>query len=285
MGSTDLSLWSTEGSNLGFSRSILPGPAEVFAELRREKTRLRLLLELTNQNVSKPELRDVVRAVMMSVRSGVLCDGVSICLNPPEGGELQVYALDFPDDADFQEGTNIPVSGTVAGHVIQTGKPWSGSREEESEHFPRQFLLAPGFATGCMLPITGRNRVVGTLGLVRIENNSFSEDEIDFLMQVSNQIGIAVENALAYQQIRELKQQLTQESIHVQKDIRDEPNFEEIIGNCMTLRSVLAKVETVAPTDSTVLICGETGTGKELIAQAIHSLSPRYGNAFVKLNC
>jgi len=285
MGSTDLSLWSTEGSNLGFSRSVLPGPAEVFAELRREKTRLKLLLELTNQNVSRQELRDVVRAVMMSVRSGVLCDGVSICLNPPEGGELQVYALDFPDDADFQEGTNIPASGTVAEHVIQTGKPWSGSREKESEHFPRQFLLAPGFATGCMLPIPGRHHVVGTLGLVRRENNSFSKDEIDFLMQVSNQIAIGVENALAYQQIRELKEKLDQESVYVQDDILDETNFEEIVGKSTALRRVLAEVETVAPTDSTVLIYGETGTGKELIARAIHNLSPRHANAFVKLNC
>jgi formate hydrogenlyase transcriptional activator len=104
-------------------------------------------------------------------------------------------------------------------------------------------------------------------------------------MQVSNQIGIAVENALAHQQIRELKEQLAQESVHVQKDIHDETNFEEIVGTSKVLRRVLAQVETVAPTGSTVLICGETGTGKELIAQAIHNLSPRHGNAFVKLNC
>jgi formate hydrogenlyase transcriptional activator len=285
MGSTDLSLWSAEGSNLGFARRVLPGPAEVFAELRREKTRLKLLLELTNQNVYKQELGDVVRAVMMSVRSGILCDGVSICLKPPEGGELQVYALEFTDHADFQEATNIPVSGTAAERVIQTGKPWSGSREEESENFRGQFLLAPGFATGCMLPIPGRHHVVGTLGLVRRENNSFSQDEIGFLMQVSNQIGIAVENALAHEQIRELKEQLAQESVHVQKDIHDETNFEEIVGTSTALRRVLAKIETVAPTDSTVLIYGETGTGKELIARAIHNLSPRHGNAFVKLNC
>jgi formate hydrogenlyase transcriptional activator len=285
MGSTELSLWSAEGSNLGFSRSVLPGPAEAFAELRREKTRLKLLLELANQNVSKQELRDVVRGVMMSVRSRVLCDGVSICLKPAEGGELQVYALDIPDDADVQEGTNTPVSGTVAEHVIQTGKPWSGSREEESEHFPRQFLLAPDFATGCMLPIPGRHDVVGTLGLVRRENNSFSEDEIGFLMQVSNQIGIAVGNALAYQQIRELKEKLGQENVYVQDEIRNETNFEEIVGTSAALRRVLAQVETVASTDSTVLIYGETGTGKELIARAIHNLSPRHNNAFVKLNC
>ena len=290
----DLSLPQIEGNGSRFTPSP-PFPSveietngsrepDIREDLQRAKGRLKLLLELTSQTASKRELRDVVRAVMMSIRNSALCDGVCLSLESPVGGELEVYALNIPDKKDFHESTTIPRSGTIAEHVAQTAQPWSGSREEECAHFPRQFLT-PGFATGCILPLRSRSRGMGTLGLVRTENNSFSQDEIDFLMQVSNQIAIAVENALAYQQIRELKQQLTQESIHVQKDIRDEPNFEEIIGNCMTLRSVLAKVETVAPTDSTVLICGETGTGKELIAQAIHSLSPRYGNAFVKLNC
>src|SRR5215472_10993563 len=124
----------------------------------------------------------------------------------------------------------IPLSGTIAGHVVQSAKPWCGSREAASEHFPRQLLLAPGFATGCMLPIPGRHPVLGILGLVRCENHPFSQDEIDFLTQVSNQIGIAVENALAYQQIHELKEKLNQESVYVQDDIRDEANFEEIVG-------------------------------------------------------
>src|SRR5262249_15808761 len=153
---------------------------------------------------------------------------------------------------------------------------------------PRQLLLARGLTTGCMLPIPGRHPVLGTLGLVRRENNLFTEDEINFLTQVSNQIGIAVENALAYQQIRELKEKLAQESVYVQDEMReigDESNFEEIVGKSAALRRILAQVETVAATDSTVIIYGETGTGKELIARAIHNLSPRDGNAFVKLNC
>jgi len=135
-----------------------------------------------------------------------------------------------------------------------------------------------------MLPIPGRKSAVGTFGLVRSED-SFSQDEIGFLMQVSNQIGIAVENALAYQQIRELKEKLGQENVYLQDEIRNETHFEEIVGTSTALRRVLAKVETVATTDSTVLIYGETGTGKELIARAIHNLSPRHNNAFVKLNC
>jgi formate hydrogenlyase transcriptional activator len=235
------SLPRTKHSDSRLTSNALPRPAEAFetdgdsessvrAELEREKAHLKLLLELANQTVSSQELRDVVSAVMMSIRNGVLCDGACICLESPESEELQVYALDFPDEADLQERTTIPLSGTIAGHVFQTAKPWSGSREEACAHFPRQLLLAPGFASGCMLPIPGRHPVLGTLGLVRRDNNSFSEDEIDFLTQVSTQIGIAVENALAYQQIRELREKLAQESLYVQDDIRDETNFEEIVG-------------------------------------------------------
>src|SRR5215470_6766525 len=263
-----LSLPRTKHSSSSLTSNALPRPAELLetdgvsessarAELQREKARLKLLLELAKQAVSNQELRDVLRAVITSIRNGLLCDGVCICLIPSNGGELQVCALDFPDEADFQEGATIPLSGTIAGHVVQTAKPWCGSREEACTHFPRQLLLAPGFTTGCMLPIPGRHPVLGILGLVRCENNPFSEDEIDFLMQVSNQIGIAVENALAYQQIHELREKLAQESVYVQdkmREIADESNFEEIVGKSAALRRILGQVETVAATDSTVLI-------------------------------
>jgi formate hydrogenlyase transcriptional activator len=292
---SNLSLRTTEDSDSRFTFGALSAPAEVFettsglesrlrAELRREKARLKLLLELANQTVSNQELRDVVRAVMMSIRSGIRCDGVCISLTSPEGGELQVYALDFPGEAEAQETTTIPVSGTICEHVFETAQPWFGSCEKARAHFPGQLLLPQDCRSACMLPIPGRKSVMGTLGLVRSED-SFSQDEIGFLMQVSNQIGIALENALAYQQIRELKEKLGQENVYLQDEIRNETNFEEIVGTSTALRRVLAQVETVAPTDSTVLIYGETGTGKELIARAIHNLSPRHNNAFVKLNC
>src|SRR5260370_296355 len=125
----------------------------------------------------------------------------------------------------------------------------------------------------------------GTLGLGRRADNPYSQDELNFLMQVSRQIAIAVESALAYEEIRELKERLSQEKVYLQEEIRSEINFDEIVGKSVALQRLLKKVETVAPTDSTVLICGETGTGKELIARALHNLSPRHANAFVKLNC
>ena len=135
----------------------------------------------------------------------------------------------------------------------------------------------------CSVPLISRDRVLGTLGVGR--NDPFSAQDMSFLKQVAGPVAIAVENAMAYGQIAELKDKLAREKLYLEDEIRSELNFEEIIGKSEALRKVLQQVETVAPTDSTVLIYGETGTGKELIARAIHDLSSRAKNAFVKLNC
>jgi len=133
------------------------------------------------------------------------------------------------------------------------------------------------------MPLISRDRVLGTLGVKR--NDPFSARDISFLKQVAGPVAIAVENAMAYGRIAELTDKLAREKVYLEDEIRSELNFEEIIGKSEALRTVLQQVETVAPTDSTVLIFGETGTGKELIARAIHDLSSRAKNAFVKLNC
>src|SRR5262249_55212863 len=141
------------------------------------------LLEVARQAASNRDFGDVVSGALKGIRSAAPCDGVCIYLESPETREIQVEALDFAGDEGFQKGAPVPRFGTIAAHVLQTGKPWSGSREEACTRFPREMLLAPGFATGCMLPIPGNHRVMGTLGLVRRENNLFSDDEISFLMQ------------------------------------------------------------------------------------------------------
>src|SRR5215813_5554201 len=157
MASSNLSLPRTEDNNSRFAWAALPTPVELFesasgpesdvlAELRREKARVKLLLEVAKQAVSNQELRDVVSAVMMSIRNGILCDGACICLKPPDGGELQVYARDFPDEADFQEGTTIPLFGTIAGQVVRAAMPSSGSREKASVHFTLELLLPADFS-------------------------------------------------------------------------------------------------------------------------------------------
>ena len=146
-------------------------------------------------------------------------------------------------------------------------------------------IAGEGLQSSCLLPLISRHRCLGVLGLGRQPEQAFRPEEVAFLTQVANQVAIAVENALAYGQIAALKDQLAQEKLYLEEEIRSELSFEDIVGHSAALRRVLHQVEIVAPTEATVLITGETGTGKELIARAIHHLSQRRGRAFVKLNC
>src|SRR6266705_5871806 len=127
--------------------------------------------------------------------------------------------------------------------------------------------------------------MLGVLAVARRDENAFDEDEVDFLTQVAKQVAIGVENALAYTEIADLKDRLAQEKLYLEEEIRGEMDFEGIVGQSSALRHVLGLVETVAPSDSTVLLLGETGTGKELIARAIHDRSRRKDRTLVRVNC
>jgi len=262
--------------------------ALIHAELQQEQDRRKLLLELTNAVVSNLELGEVLRAVMTTSRRVLRSDSAVVALPDPGSNQLRACALDFPGgDEIIQEGELIPLDGTVAGHVFRTGTPWVGDVEDARKTGLEvdATWTALGFTVECVLPLISRRRILGTLGLRRRDAQAYTEDEVQFLTQIAGQIAIAVENALAYGEIRELKDKLAQEKLYLEAEIRSDRNFEDIIGKSVALRRVLQQVETVAPTDSTVLIYGETGTGKELIARAIHNLSPRRPQAFVKLNC
>ena len=137
----------------------------------------------------------------------------------------------------------------------------------------------------CSIPLHSHDRILGTLNIGRLREDAFTRDDVELLTQVAQQIAIAVENGLAYREIAELKEKLNEEKLYLEREIRSEHNFEEIVGDSPPLKHVLTQVEIVSPTDSTVLIQGETGTGKELIARAIHNLSSRRSRTFVKLNC
>jgi formate hydrogenlyase transcriptional activator len=213
------------------------------------------------------------------------CDGVGITLPDSDHRRLRIYALDLPVKDEFvQEENLIPVDDDqVSGAVFRTGKPWCGS-VQQARRLGMKDSGHPEVGTVCVLPLVSRGRVLGTFGVIKYEDNAFVGD-IEFLSQIGNQVAIAVENALAFGEIRELRDQLAKEKLYLEDEIRTEMNFAQIIGNSSSLRKVLKHVETVAPTDSTVLIYGETGTGKELIARAIHDLSSRRSKPFVKLNC
>jgi formate hydrogenlyase transcriptional activator len=148
-----------------------------------------------------------------------------------------------------------------------------------------QSRISEGFKSLCFIPLIRRSRAIGTLNLGRLRGDAFTEEDLYFLGQVANQIAIAVENALEFGQVNEAKKRLAEQKLYLEDEIRAEQHFEEIIGTSSNLKAVLESVRIVAPADSTVLIQGETGTGKEMIARAIHNLSPRKGQAFVKVNC
>jgi formate hydrogenlyase transcriptional activator len=257
-------------------------------ELQSRNDRLQLLLDVTNQVVSNLELRDLLRAISQDVRRVMQCDYAGLSLPDAENKQLRLYAVDFPDGKGFlQEDLLYSIEGSPSGTAFRTMKPLTlQSPFTGWLHYPIvQIAVREGLKSFCFLPLISRNRAIGTLVLARLRDDAFSQADISFLTQVANQVALAVENALAYREIRELKEQLSKEKLYLEDEIRTEMNFAQIIGSSASLRRVLKRVETVAPTDSTVLIYGETGTGKELIARAIHDLSPRRAKAFVKLNC
>ena len=243
----------------------------------RAHQRLRLLLDITNRMVTKLELRDLLREIVASIRQCMQCDKVGVALPDPEDGELRRYVSDHAGCEEMSVGS-VPERSRI---VFRTGKPLIATTEELAVEFEG----AIGLNSLCVYPLIMRERVLGVFGLESSRENAFTEDDLTFLGQVANQIAIAVENALAYGHISELKDKLAQENVYLESEIRSELHFDDIVGNSELLRRVLREVETVAPADSTVLIYGETGTGKELIARAVHNLSSRKSNPFVKLNC
>src|SRR5260221_439751 len=254
-------------------------------QLLRKSERVGLLLELTNHVVSNLEFRDLLRAVVASTRRVMGCDGAGIALPDRDNTHLRIYALDFPFSGEsVHEESLVPIDEDISGAVFRTGKPWFGS-VQEARRLGMKDTAQAEVGTVSILPLVSRSRVLGIFGVVKYQDAAFTSDDIEFLTQIANQVAIAVENACAFGEIRELKEKLAQEKLYLEDEIRSEMNFAQIVGKSAQLRRVLKQVETVAPTDSTVLIYGDTGTGKELIARAIHDLSPRRTKPFVKLNC
>lgn len=256
--------------------------------LARERDRQRLLLEVNNAVISHLELREVVKAISVSLSRVVPHDLAGFALFDPETQRLSAHALDFPRNQDFVETDDaIPLEGTPEGRAV-TSRHTVLIRNLDTAEFSADIVKraqAAGLKSGCAVPLISHGKVLGTLSVVSMQADAFSEDDAELLTQIGAQVAIAVENALAYKQIAQLKDKLTKEKLYLQEEIQTEYNFQEIVGESQTLRRVLKEVETVAGTSSTVLILGETGSGKELIARALHNLSDRRERTFVKLNC
>jgi formate hydrogenlyase transcriptional activator len=255
---------------------------------RQAQDRLKLILDLTNQVVSNLNFQELLRTISASVRRVMRCDAAAIMLPEPDGAHLRVHALDFPDTRGiFTEQVLIPIADSIPGQTYRSGKAWVLNRLDPVGVPPEMYAKASGEGINsfCDMPLISRDRSLGVLALASREENAFDREATAFLSQVAQQVAIGLENALAYGEIAELKDKLAQEKLYLEDEIRGEMDFEGIVGQSSALRHVLNLVETVAPSDSTVLLLGETGTGKELIARAIHERSRRKDRTFVKLNC
>jgi len=256
-------------------------------ELQRQNDRLQLLLNLTSRITSSLDLREVLRAIAANIREVIQADLVTVSLPDRASGQIRVFAVDFPHGKGLIKEDLIVAPSPAAKKAMDTLKPVVLDSRESDECVSETTDIgaAEGIKAKCIIPLVNRDRVLGILCPARTTETPFVPEDVDFLSRASGQIAIAIENALAYHEISELKDKLAQEKLYLEEEIRSDSGFERIIGKSAPLKHILQLVETVAPSDSTVLLLGETGTGKELIARAIHDRGRRKDRTFVKLNC
>jgi formate hydrogenlyase transcriptional activator len=256
--------------------------------LLREKDRLRVLLEINAKLMINRDLESLFPEVSGIMRRVIGHDYASVAVYDKAAQALSLYPLDSPlTQGLLGTDTTFPVKETPAGQALLVGKTKAFSREDllaMHSGFVSQ-MLEQGIQSLCCIPLATHNGSLGTLNLASKEHSAFIGEDIDFLEQVAAQVAVALDNARAYGEIAKLKDKLTKEKLYLEDEIRSERNFEEIVGESAAFKRVLNEARTVAPSDATVLILGETGTGKELIARAIHRMSSRKNANFIKLNC
>ena len=253
----------------------------------RERDRLRTLFDITGALASKLDRDDLFSAISAQLSNLIRHDYALLTLCNDSGG-LDVYALDCarPQLVKELKGPLDP-TGMPSAEVLASGKPVV-ARDTDIDRYPNpsfQRLVALGTRSACLVPLIARNRIIGTLDLGRMTDDVWTPEDVEFLVQVASQIAMTVENSLAFRELAEMKDRLATEKLYLEDEIRLDQNVANMVGQGPGFRGVLKSIQTVAPTDATVLITGETGTGKELVARAIHELSGRSSGSFVKVNC
>lgn len=264
-----------------------PNKAKSKAESLKSEEKYRIILEINNAIISNLKFQDLFQAIAKAIREKLSFDVAVILLYEPARDLIQLYALKASVPLHRLDSIlEVPKKGSDVGWVIDNKKPlivYDLSRERRFS--TDKMLLEEGIRSYIITPLIIRGKVIGTFNIASKIPNKFREADAEFLSLVAKQIAIAIDNAMAHEEIEKLKVQLEKENIYLQEEIKTEHNFEEIVGEGKALKKVLGQVEKVAKTDSTVLIRGETGTGKELFARAIHNLGKRKDRPLIKVNC
>jgi formate hydrogenlyase transcriptional activator len=253
----------------------------------KERDRLRLLLEINNHIVSKLDINELFRSASASIRTYFRNDFTGFWLIDKQSNHLECVVLDFPSGkssltAVLKSELSDTDHGKLRAHVPEL------LSVEEIEMLPAgivERLKAESIASMAIAPMATAGGPLGLITMGSRRPNNFGQEDLDLLSQISNQIALAVDNAIAYGRVTEARDRLEEERLYLESEIRSEYSFEDIVGKSAALRKVLDQIAIVAPTQSTMLLHGETGTGKELFARAIHNLSPRRERTFVRLNC
>jgi formate hydrogenlyase transcriptional activator len=257
-------------------------------QLARERDRLQVLLDINNLLISTRDPATVFKGIVSSLKPVLQHDYTSLALLDSASGLLKIHALDLPGNAQLSKSElTVPLEGSPSGQCFASSQVLI-SRGKEIDRYQldvMRYFRAQGVQVICCVPLITHGRTFGTINLASRNPDAFPPQDVEIIQQVAAQVAIALENAIAFKEIDELKDKLAVEKLYLEEEIRSEFNFDEIIGESLALRRTLAQVELAAPAGTTVLIQGETGTGKEIIARAIHNLSPRRERTFVKVNC
>jgi formate hydrogenlyase transcriptional activator len=276
----------------GLIRVFAMTSADHFGQSAAAADRQRALLAVSEAIVSHRDLSALLHELAGRLHQVARFDLLALVLHEPATDTMRLHVLETSELNPLA--ITLPVDDDPAGLVWQTQTPLIISSVAEARRWPvfSERVQPFGAHSACILPLTTARRRLGALVFASKQPAAYDKPDVGFLQLVANQVAVAAENALAFQEIESafreiqaLKDQLAKENLYLQEEVRTEHNFGEVVGESDTLRRVLRQVETVAPTDSTVLIGGETGTGKELVARAVHDLSPRKDRTFVKLNC
>jgi len=257
-------------------------------DLLRERDRLRTLFDITKVLVSRLSQEELFAAISTQLSRVVRHDTAVLTLWHEEKREVDAFALHFSGPPLFsKEQALIRPEGMPTAVAIETGKPVVAYDTDGDRYPSPEFgrFVAMGCKSECSVPLITANGTLGTLEIVRTTDELWTNNDVEFLVQVAGQVAIAVENALSYRELSEIKERLATEKLYLEDEIRLDHNIGDMVGEGPAFQSVLKGVQTVAPSDATVLILGETGTGKELVARAIHESSHRSKGSFVKVNC
>jgi PAS domain S-box-containing protein len=246
-----------------------------------------VMLQLSSALLANMDVRKLLGAISASLREVVPHDCATLGLYDKAKGAMMVQFLGAEESETRRGEALVPLEGSPTEEAFRTREPAIVERFKDSHFKPEsvRHLTSQGMQSACWMPLVHRGELIGTVSVSSRHEDAFHEHEAAMLTQVANQVAMAVSNAMVFRQIAELRDRLSQEKQYLEEEINVENQFEDIVGESAGLRQVLKEIETVAPTDATVLIQGETGTGKELLARAIHRLSPRNERTFIKLNC